>query len=73
MAKRKQNTKQNFEDILSDSLRFHGMLTPSKEEKTDGIIVLPEQLKSADFLFSKETTEKPSLRIAAFKRVKKKK
>lgn len=73
--KKFRKTTNDFEEILADSLRFHGMLTPSKEDESNPDITLPTHLQEPDFLFNKKKQEDsfPKLRLAAFKGTKKRK
>ncbi len=71
MKKRRKNL-QAFEDLLQESLRFHGLLTPSSDQDTNQPDVrLPEHLNKSDFLFEKresgENFELPDIKMAAFK------
>lgn len=73
--KKSRKTTNDFEEILAESLRFHGMLTPSKEDESKPEITLPVSLQEPDFLFNKKQQEEsfPKIRLAAFKGSKKKK
>lgn len=73
--RKKEKNLQDFEDIISESLRFHGLLTPSSESMTkQEDVKLPEHLQEPDFLFKKEASDLlPKMRIAAFKTGAKKK
>lgn len=76
MSKKGKEVKDNFESILSESLRFHGLLTKadgddSNSKENDE---LPDHLKTADFLFKKidkhSDQSLPTMKMAAFKRKK---
>jgi hypothetical protein len=71
--KKSRKTTNDFEEILAESLRFHGMLTPSKEDESKPEIALPAHLQEPNFLFNKKKEEEsfPKLRLAAFKSSKK--
>ena len=74
MAKKEKMNTQQFEEILGESLKFHGLLTPVSKEIED--IKLPQHLADANFLSSatkKKPIELPKLRLAAFKSNAKKK
>ncbi len=63
---------QAFEDLLQESLRFHGLLTPSSDQDTNLTDVkLPDHLNESDFLFEKskggENFDLPNIKMAAFK------
>jgi hypothetical protein len=76
IMKKTRKTTNDFEEILAESLRFHGMLTPSKEDESKPEITLPVSLQEPDFLFNKKQQEEesfPQIRLAAFKASKKKK
>jgi|GEM_PF-5720833 hypothetical protein len=67
--KKLKEKKTNVENLIGDSLRFHGLLTPSNDPKNDLDISLPDHLKEPDFLFKKKSNEKEfsKIRMAAFK------
>jgi hypothetical protein len=72
-------TLQTFEELLAESLRFHGMLTPVVEEEAEGEIEMPQHLAEPDLLFAKIEEKKSKsdvgskVRLAAFKGKRKKK
>lgn len=78
MNKKGKAVKENFENILGESLRFHGLLTKSQDSKSNLSLKsgeLPDHLKTADFLFKKKITQQeqdtlPQMKIAALKKRK---
>ena len=70
--KKPRKNLQAFEDMLQESLRFHGLLTPSSGQGNNlEDVKLPEHLNEPDFLFEKneekENFEVPKYKKAAFK------
>lgn len=65
---KKDNNTDQFEDLLNEALRFHGLLTPSTDEIAPEDVQLPAKFQSPDFLFEIGNKESVKLRLAAFKR-----
>jgi hypothetical protein len=70
--KKPRKNLQAFEDMLQESLRFHGLLTPSSDQDANlEDVKLPEHLNESDFLLEKskekENLELPRIKMAAFK------
>jgi hypothetical protein len=79
MNKKSKVVKEKFENILGESLRFHGLVTTSQGEDSNSKsdTELPAHLKTADFLFKAsskgENESMPFLQVAAAKNRKRNK